>query len=346
MITAVYNIIVISPLLVGFGLYYKKVKPASSAASISQSLGTLLTFAGITWALYGFDTSDINASVPKMIEGMKLAFFSSVAGMFAAICIKMYDSGNATVKDSDITEVDEVHEEIIKSNQHLESIDAFATEASSREDDDKRAERYAKDVCEEIRQLGKSDEVMKELSKAIHVAIVSLNEQIDKKLTDTLGALSTTVHELAESSNSLREWQEKAENSFKSFSSTVDFASAEMKDNIEIASQCIDEMTEEMKSKMSEAGDNASEIMLGVVTNAEKQASEASVEMKDITTKMLNDIESDCEKQTEKTGKALVGMHIGVLEKVLNDESRGNIQKMYAKEANQALNDSEASHGI
>lgn len=45
------------------------------------STGLLGTFTGVFWGLYNFDTADIAAGVPALLEGLKLAFVTSIVGI-------------------------------------------------------------------------------------------------------------------------------------------------------------------------------------------------------------------------------------------------------------------------
>ncbi len=61
---------------------------AKDAGGLAVRLGILGTFAGILIALLGFDTTDINGSVPRLIEGMKTAFVTSVTGMGLSVLMR------------------------------------------------------------------------------------------------------------------------------------------------------------------------------------------------------------------------------------------------------------------
>ncbi len=69
--------------------------------SIISTLGVLGTFIGITIGLIGFDTADLNASIPKLLEGLKTAFFTSLLGMFGSIILssrvnRLFDQNGAS----------------------------------------------------------------------------------------------------------------------------------------------------------------------------------------------------------------------------------------------------------
>lgn len=61
---------------------------ATHSPTILTSTGIFGTFLGVALGLLGFDTSDIQASVPSLIEGLKTAFWTSIAGLMGALIVK------------------------------------------------------------------------------------------------------------------------------------------------------------------------------------------------------------------------------------------------------------------
>jgi uncharacterized protein YifE (UPF0438 family) len=53
------------------------------------SLGVLGTFIGILFGLFGFEVSNIERSLPFLLEGLKTAFITSGVGMFCSIIISI-----------------------------------------------------------------------------------------------------------------------------------------------------------------------------------------------------------------------------------------------------------------
>src|SRR5205807_2847815 len=64
---------------------------AHKAPAFLTTLGILGTFTGIAFGLLHFNTSDIQKSVPELIEGIKTAFWASAWGIFCALTIKVRD---------------------------------------------------------------------------------------------------------------------------------------------------------------------------------------------------------------------------------------------------------------
>ena len=60
----------------------------NAVASIVTVIGVLGTFFGIAIGLYQFDTGDIEASVPALLGGLKVAFITSILGIIGSIVLK------------------------------------------------------------------------------------------------------------------------------------------------------------------------------------------------------------------------------------------------------------------
>ncbi|WP_028670134.1 hypothetical protein [Saccharospirillum impatiens] len=61
---------------------------ANYTPSILTSIGIFGTFLGVALGLAEFDTNAIQSSVPALLEGLKTAFWTSIAGLLGALTIK------------------------------------------------------------------------------------------------------------------------------------------------------------------------------------------------------------------------------------------------------------------
>lgn len=73
--------------------------------SLVSTLGVLGTFAGITLGLLFFETKDLSQSIPLLLDGLKTAFFTSLAGMIGSMILsskvnKLYDKKTGGISDS------------------------------------------------------------------------------------------------------------------------------------------------------------------------------------------------------------------------------------------------------
>jgi biopolymer transport protein ExbB/TolQ len=64
----------------------------SAAPTTMTTLGVLGTFAGIYLGLLDFNVSNIDASVPMLLEGLKIAFSTSIVGMGSAILLRLFQT--------------------------------------------------------------------------------------------------------------------------------------------------------------------------------------------------------------------------------------------------------------
>lgn len=83
-------------IIIGYFLYafYKRntEKIRASAPTILTTVGVLGTFLGITIGLANFDFSThktIEASIPSLLSGLKMAFLTSILGIFASIIMRI-----------------------------------------------------------------------------------------------------------------------------------------------------------------------------------------------------------------------------------------------------------------
>ncbi len=66
----------------------RRLARQAAAPGLLTGLGILGTFVGILWGLLGFDVSNIQDSVPRLLEGMTTAFSTSVAGLTFALGLR------------------------------------------------------------------------------------------------------------------------------------------------------------------------------------------------------------------------------------------------------------------
>lgn len=86
-INAVFTIFMAVLALIDFTSY--RSKSHKDFKSVIMSVGILGTFFGIFWGLQDFDTRNIQNSVPYLLDGLKIAFFTSIVGMGLAILLSV-----------------------------------------------------------------------------------------------------------------------------------------------------------------------------------------------------------------------------------------------------------------
>lgn len=71
-------------------LQLKRIQTLNTIANTVVSLGILGTFTGIFLGLINFDVTNISASVPQLLTGLKTAFLTSIAGLISSLILKSF----------------------------------------------------------------------------------------------------------------------------------------------------------------------------------------------------------------------------------------------------------------
>jgi len=309
---------------------------------LAQLSGTLFTFIGITIALFGFDTADIDGSVPIMISGMRLAFISSIAGMTSAMIIRHqrpYEIEDNVVLEDSIDDISLRHDDErrhIEKHDTLKSMVSLLRQQSDKKDDDERAamsREYLKTVSESVSDMQETNRRQLEISKAfyensdmsasfaeaIKKAVEVLDEHLDKKLTQTLGRLSSTVGQLSESVDNVREWQE---NVSKTYRDIVLLGEHTTKAIEEETKRVLDDNAKSM-SKLNDQVQEVSETTSQKYTDS---MSKLNDQIQEATVKTFQDYKAE----TEILGERIVGVHAEIVERVVIETNE--INSNYDKE--------------
>ena len=96
-ILTIVSLVVIVVAMVGFAiyiLYQKKLHHLNrqrqwieQMPTFVSTLGVLGTFLGVTKGLYHFNPQDLDASIPALLDGLKTAFVTSLAGMIGSLIL-------------------------------------------------------------------------------------------------------------------------------------------------------------------------------------------------------------------------------------------------------------------
>lgn len=122
----VFFLMMVVFVVIDFTTFYRKRFTHWDFKSTIVSLGILGTFIGISIGLWGFDTTAIEASVPKLLAGLKLAFMTSVLGMSFSIVlaiIQRFSSSGAAANKPEKEQFAEMTEQI--KQQRAELRDGF-----------------------------------------------------------------------------------------------------------------------------------------------------------------------------------------------------------------------------
>lgn len=116
-------------LTICFWLYIKHLKRkgklqnhrrgVENMPSFISTLGVLGTFGGITLGLMNFDTGDLNASIPLLLEGLKTAFYTSLAGMIGSLMLSRYINSLFDKEEGGVSDINQAASEIVKAVREM-----------------------------------------------------------------------------------------------------------------------------------------------------------------------------------------------------------------------------------
>ncbi len=156
--------------------------------SIIVTLGVLGTFVGVFIGLQGFDTSDIGASVPMLLEGMKIAFLTSIVGMGLSVLLSIWQRLRTGASDES--------ELLVQIRDKLDSLPTLASET-----------RLLRDSQEQT--LEAMNAALASVSEGATQEIVAALERVVSDFNNNLTAqFGDNFRELNQGVNALLQWQE------------------------------------------------------------------------------------------------------------------------------------------
>ena len=171
----------------------------ANAPAVLTSLGIFGTFVGVAWGLSGFDTSDVQGSVPALLDGLKTAFWSSIAGIGGAVLIKLKHLVKARRSDQDETAheaatIDDLANLLRELNRSLvgdeQSTALSRLELSGRATND-RLDALKRSLDEFLVNMAESN--TRALVNALHEVIRDFNVKLNEQFGENFKRLSEAV---------------------------------------------------------------------------------------------------------------------------------------------------------
>ena len=198
----------------------------NTAASIVTVIGVFGTFLGIFIGLLPFDTENIKDSIPPLIEGLKLAFLTSIVGICSAIILKAFALVYQVIKGRDPSE--EAITQLFSSQtaellKPLTALLKSQTEESMRTQDILNSIKASlvddqSTVFTQLQYLVARQDQLINSQKTGHDQIVKSLTSIKSTLTDGLEAINPQLRVLT---NSLSENHTEVINEFRKFAEKV-----------------------------------------------------------------------------------------------------------------------------
>jgi len=157
-----------------------------SIPTVFTTLGVLGTFIGIAAALWNFDVNDITGSIPGLLEGLKVAFLSSILGIILALIFSKFVSiytaayeNTSTAEETELSALNRILELQDSQNKNLRNGFEKLTKAVVGDDDSSLATNLIKlrlSFKDEISTLNTSVNTQNESILKVHRALGSDDE--------------------------------------------------------------------------------------------------------------------------------------------------------------------------
>lgn len=160
------------------------------------TLGLLGTFGGIMYGLWVFSVERIDQSIPQLLEGLKTAFLTSIAGMVSSVLLKLCPAFYG------IREVDSAQQETSTEEQLLQLLNDIRenTRPGNRATDDikrllENSNTLLTGLSEHLRQISRQEMELntEALTSALQDVVTRLDQKISEQINVTLAEIHTIL---------------------------------------------------------------------------------------------------------------------------------------------------------
>ena len=254
--------------------------------SVIVSVGVLGTFTGVFIGLLGFDAADIRGSVPRLLDGMKIAFLTSVVGMGLSVVLSILNRFRSSGSDDEFEALNAISKKLdtLHKLDNLEKLDVLEHVSSqlgatvtglddvradmqySRSELDahfKATQHTLNDALERI-----SRNASEEIVKSLETVITDFNNNLTEQFGDNFKQLNAGIANLLEWQNQYRETVSsntellgQITQSLNSSRTTLDTVASRNKETIEVYQNLADliqvqkQQSEMLKAQMKEYAD-------------------------------------------------------------------------------------------
>ena len=136
-----------------------------------STLGVLGTFFGITMGLMAFDTTDLDKSIPGLLDGLKTAFFTSLAGMIGSMILSAFIGRKQDEKEGGMSDINQAAGTICQAVKQMSDLNKSTIEklASQMEEQEKDRKAF-------YSTMGSVMESVKKTQASISESLLSINK--------------------------------------------------------------------------------------------------------------------------------------------------------------------------
>lgn len=275
---------------IGVVIYFKKKDKLLSNRRIVEyfptfvsTLGVLGTFYGITVGLLAFDTADLDKSIPGLLDGLKTAFFTSLAGMIGSMILSAFISKKQDEKDGGVSDINQAAGTICQAVQQMSDLNSQTMTALQEQLKQSEADRKAF-----YRSMGDVMDKVKESQKAISETLTSINTS------------QTSVSSAVDSLVILERSQEASLSDMKEISSAMVNSIGQLEEATASQTTSLQDV-QKFSSEIAEFTHHVPEILdvVGGMSTTQDEINEQVQKLKDILDAEVDQIERSMDKTNE-----------------------------------------------
>lgn len=265
----------LTPMNIFFGLFmlglfiyscikiFLRPKESTTIPNLIAAIGIIGTFAGIFMGLLDFDTTKLDDSIPKLLDGMKTAFATSLIGLVLSNILKCIQSGNikreAKKLGKDNSDISlekiaslmfDIKETIVNSNLELVSSIRDIKENTIKTSEENQI--AMKSLVEEL--VGDKDESLVGQMKSLRKSLVKAQDEAQERLNSGLEKMGTQLDNLVITNNAISKEIERGNNvlidEFRVFAKNM--AENNMKAFTEAIQECIRDLNNQLQEQFGE----------------------------------------------------------------------------------------------
>jgi|TARA_B110001454_G_scaffold84548_2_gene81276 hypothetical protein len=225
----------VTALTIYFHFFNYSSKTAELAPNILTSIGIFGTFLGVALGLWHFDTADIHGSVPKLMDGLKTAFWSSIAGLLGALTIKLRStftqSNRRTSSQTRAASIDDLDTslKLLADQFNPQNAESVPSLLKNQHEENQNGVRQIVYVLEHYEER-MADANAKALVEAIEAVMQDFNTRINEQYGDNFKRLNESVGKMLDWQNNYRaqlqqliDEQERTASSMKEASNAFEY---------------------------------------------------------------------------------------------------------------------------
>ena len=237
--------------------------------SIVSTLGVIGTFLGITLGLTEFDPTDIDASIPTLLEGLKTAFFTSLAGMTGSLFLSRTISRIFDKKENGLSDINMAAAQITQAvNQMCQTIVQNTTQQTTQQTAFYNSTSQLLAQMQSIQTtIGNTLAQLVTLQNSQTQDLTSINNNIDQ--------INRNVGELASITDAMASTQNEISDEVKSFGGKLHGEIVEIEDSMDKTNQLLAKKFDEFSKLLEKSNTEALvEVMKKVTEEFNRQMSD------------------------------------------------------------------------